>query len=273
MNKFLAASTNEFKAFIDEICAVPSSYLASGNLEPQFAAPNQIRSRLPALSREGLPSLPFLLDHAKLLAQLVHLWISHAPEHISDATDDEAVRAFHSLCVQLGRKSRDCLKAAEQAERPDEKSESTWQRLLTDQQKSISSSNAFEDQLARSHPDADITALPQTADAVVEVEYKASETSPVAIGEGDTTPSSSASAAWDRRIPFPHRTAEARALTNSTNSSSASIDMIDEARPRPLPSSRDGPSKNRLFDLMSSSTRRKGRAGERSHTDDDGNEV
>lgn len=273
MNKFLASSANEFKSFIDEICSVSSSQIASAKLEPQYAAPNQIRSRLPALSREGLPSLPFLLDHARLLAQLVDLWIAHAPENISDATTDEAVHAFHSTCVTLSRKSKDCLKAAEQAERPDEKSEPSWQKLLADQHKNASSSPLFEEQLIRSHPDTEITALPQTTDSVAEmVNHKHAEMSPV-FGEGDTTPSSSASVAWDRRIPFPHRTAEARAMTDSTNSSSDAIDVIEEPRPRPLPSSRDGSSKNRLFELMSSSSRRRGKAGDRAYMDDDGNEI
>ncbi|KIX00706.1 uncharacterized protein Z518_09771 [Rhinocladiella mackenziei CBS 650.93] len=272
MNSFLAASTHEFKGFIDEICAVSASQTASASLEPQFAAANQIRNRLPPLSREGLPSLPFLLDHAKLLAQLVDLWVAHAPENISEATDDEVIHAFHSLCVNLGRKSRECFKAAEQAERPDENSESTWERLLTDQQKNLSPSNPLEGQPMRSHADTEITALPQTADSMVDMDYKNAEISPI-IGEGDTTPSSSASAAWDRRIPFPHRATEARALTDSTNSSTASVDMIEEARSRALPSSRDGPSKNRLFDLMSSSSRKKAKAGDRNYMNDDGNEI
>lgn len=259
MNKFLAASSIEFRSFVDEICAVSSSQMTSANLEPQFAAPNQIRSRLPPLSREGLPCLPYLLDHAKLMAQLVDLWIDRAPEKVQ-MIEDESIRAFHALCVKLGQRSKDCLKAAEQAERPDEPAEPTWQRSLSDPQKA-GRNHQLEDQMMRMRMENEITALPQTADALVESEYKNAELVPVA-GEGDTTPSSSASVAWDRRIPFPHRGAEARALTNSTNSSTASLEVIDEVRPRALPSSRDGPSKNRLFDLMSSSSRRKGKGGD-----------
>ncbi|EXJ88852.1 hypothetical protein A1O3_01916 [Capronia epimyces CBS 606.96] len=270
MNKFLAASTNEFKSFIDEICAVSSIQVASASLEPQFAAPNQIRNRLPAVSREGLPSLPFLLDHTKLLAQLVDLWISRAPENISEVTNDEAVRAFHTLCAGLNQKTRECLKAAEQAERPDENSESTWQQLLTDQQRAIAP-NPFDAQPMTADADDEITALPQMARSMIDTEYTAAETSP-GVGEADSTPSSSASVAWDRRIPFPYRAADAR-LTDSTNSSTASIDMMEEGRSRPLPSSRDGTSKSRLFELMSSSSRRKGKPGDQHDVDDDANEV
>ena len=241
--------------------------MASVTLEPRFAAPNQIKNRLPPISREGLPSLPFLLDHTKLLAQLVDLWVSHAPENISEASDDSAVSVFHSLCLRLSKKSKECLKAAESAERPDERSEPAWERMLTDQQKDNSAGNIFEEHPMQPRMSTEITALPQTAEAIADNEYKHAEVSPIA-GEGDTTPSSSASIAWDRRIPFPHKAADARAMTNSTNSSTASVDMTDEPR-RALPGSRDGPSKNRLFELMSSSSRKKSKAGDRPYGDDD----
>lgn len=133
MNKFLAAATGEFKSFIDEICAVGASQGASANLEPQFAAPNQIKNRLPPLSREGLPSLPYLLDQPKLLAQLVELWVTHTPVSLEEASDDENVRTFHTLCLELHEKSKECLRAAEQAERPDENSERAWERVLSEQ--------------------------------------------------------------------------------------------------------------------------------------------
>ncbi|KAK4946342.1 GTPase activating factor [Elasticomyces elasticus] len=261
MNKFLAAATGEFKSFIDEICVVSGSQTTLAHLEPQFAAPNQIKSRLPPLSREGLPSLPFLLDQPKLLAQLVELWVTHAPVTPEEACDDENVRTFHALCIELHEKSKECLKAAEQAERPDENSENAWEQLLSDQQGNLSPNNIFEENLPRSQTEAEMTALPQTADAVREVHSKHTDMSP-AVGEENNTPSSSASIAWDRRIPYPYRPTEHTARTNSTNSSTASIDMTEEARSRPLPSSRDGPSKNRLFELMSSSSRKKGKTGE-----------
>ncbi|KIV96190.1 hypothetical protein PV10_00086 [Exophiala mesophila] len=268
MNKFLSTSSLDFKAFIDEICAVSSSQMVATQLEPQFAAPNQIRSRLPPLSREGLPSLPFLLDRAKLLAQLVDFWVSHAPENTSEIVTDEIMVAFHTTCAKLSQKSRACLRAAEQAERPADPADPTWQRGLGEQPRNMVNS-PFEDSLVRPSADNEITALPQTMDTLAEMAYKASEASPV-VGEGDTTPSSSASAAWDRKIPFPQRGPEARAMTNSTNSSTLSLDAAEDARARPLPSSRDGPSKNRLFDLMGSSGRRKGKGGERNHAEDDG---
>ena len=38
MNKFLIASQNQFRAFVDEICGVSSSQVASAKLEPQFVS-------------------------------------------------------------------------------------------------------------------------------------------------------------------------------------------------------------------------------------------
>jgi len=253
MNKFLAASTNQFRAFVDKICDVSSSQIASAKLEPQYAAPNQIRSRLPALSREGLPSLPFLLDRAKKLAELADLWVKFSPENISDASDDQTVRVFHELCASLSRRSKERLKAAEQAESPEERS---WQHLSTDQQRAISRSSPFEERPVRSYQESEMTALPQTTENVADY-YRSNELSPAAAGEGDTTPSSMASF----KIPYPHRAAEDWA-------NSSAEDVAEERRP--LPSSRDGPSKTRLF-LMSSSSRRKGK-GDR-HTDDDGHDI
>ncbi|KAG9780456.1 Rho GTPase activation protein, partial [Aureobasidium melanogenum] len=206
MNKFLASSTNEFKAFIDEICAVSSTPVVTASLEPQFAAPNQIRNRLPEVSKEGLPSLPFLLDNAKLLAQLVGLWMDHAPEDIREVTDDEAVLAFHALCVKLSQKSKECLKAAEQAERPDEKSESTWQQMLTDQQGAMTA-NPFGGQPMEPQVDHEITALPQTARPLTETELVAAETSPV-LAEPDIIMQSKPERLQDQRK---HKTSDREA--------------------------------------------------------------
>ncbi|KIW11015.1 hypothetical protein PV08_10314 [Exophiala spinifera] len=270
MNKFLVASAAECRNFIDDICAVNASQMASVTLEPQFAAPKQIRSRLPPLSREGLPSLPYLLDYPKLLAQLADLWVSHIPENINEASADDPIRVFHALCLELSAKSKECLKAAEQAERPSERSQPSWERLVYDQQKETSSSNMFGAPIVKPRTSAELTALPQTADTVTNFEYKHAETSPN-VGEGDTTPSSLASIAWDRRIPFPQRATDARAMTNSTNSSTASVDFSEENRTRVLPGSRDGSSKNRLFELMSSSSRKKAKASDRPH--DEAHEI
>ncbi|RMZ91266.1 hypothetical protein DV736_g1504, partial [Chaetothyriales sp. CBS 134916] len=251
MNKFLAASTNEFKAFIDNICAISSSQLDSMSLEPQYAAPGQIKGRLPLTSREGLPSLPYLLDHTKLLADLAALWVANTPDTLPDTADNFILHDFGSICFDLHNRSKKHLSSAEQAEKPDSKLELKWQQILSEQQHRT---NVFEDHFVTAANDPELTALPQPLDSAYP-EARAD----IDIGEV-TTPLSPASL-WDRRRPPLDREADThRVMTSSNNSSNGSLDLVEE-RPRALPASRDGPAKNRLFDLMSSTGRRKAKAG------------
>lgn len=257
MNKFLTTATPEFRKFIDDICAVNSAQASSANLEAQYVAPNQIKGRLPPAAREGLPSLPFLLDSTKLLAELVELWTKHAPRNLTELGVEQALGSFHGMAVGLSQKTRECLSSAEQAEKPDGKLESKWQQILKDQQKSR---NVFDEHFATpSSNDPDLTALPQRDVPYVE-HPKESE---------DIQPSSAT--ARDKKAPLAHRGNENKIMNNSTNSSTASFEVIEEKQ-RTHPPSRDGGGgKNRLFDLMSSSGRRKGR--DRNHGPDDGNEF
>ena len=262
MNKFLAVSAPEFKTFVEDICAISSSQLSSATLEPQYAAPTQIKGRLPAASREGLPSLPYLLDYTKLLADVVDLWATNVPRTLPESDAESPLAVFNSLCIALKARTKERLSSAELAEKPDGKLESKWQQILSEQQKRR---NVFDEQFVTSPNDPELTALPQPVDASYPEHHHEGH------GEDDTTPSSAASA-WDRRMPLSHRQGEGnRAMSTSTNSSNASLEVLEE-RNRILPGSRDGPAKNRLFDLMSSSGRRRGkdRGG---HTYDDGNEF
>ena len=264
MNKFLGTATPEFRDFVDEICSISTAQISTASIEPQYGAPNQIKGRLPPASREGLPSLPFLLDPTKLLADLVSLWSSHAPKTISDAGNDTAVYTFDALCRNLHQGSKDCLSSAEQAEKPDAKMELKWHQALREQQKA---KNVFDQQFpASTGADPDLTALPQPADPPYAERHHE-------IGESDTTPSSAASAGgWDRRVPFA-RTTDSRALTSSTNSSTASLEVLEEPR-RPHQGTREGKKNARLFDLIGSSGRRKGKGDrDRSHALDDGNDI
>ena len=260
MNKFLTNATPEFRDYVDEICSIGASQMSMASIEPQYGAPNQIKGRLPPASREGLPSLPFLLDKTKLLADLVELWVAHAPQNISEIGVEQAVQSFDIICRDLHQRSQDCLSLAEQAEKPDARMELKWHQALREQQKSR---NVFDQNfMAPANVDPDLTALPQPADTAYP------EPHVEMIGEGDTTPSSATSApGWDRRMPMPRSGDYHRALTSSTNSSTASLDL-EETRARPPPGSRDGKKNPRLW----SSGRRKGRA-ERVHGHDDGNEI
>jgi hypothetical protein len=263
MNRFLTSAAPEFRDFVNEICSISTSQVSTVTVEPQYGAPNQIKSRLPPPSREGLPSLPFLLDSTKLLADLVELWATHAPKTSFETGSEQAIRVFDTLCRDLYQRSQDCLSSAEPAEKPDAKMESKWQQALKEQQKTR---NVFDQQfMTPINAEPDLTALPQPVDAPY------SEQHPDTIGESDTTPSSAASGAgWDRRMPF-QRTGETRARTSSTNSSTASLE-IEENRQRPPLGSRDGKKNGRLFDLIGSSGRRRGK-GESAYAHDDGNDI
>lgn len=270
MNRFLTASTPEFRTFIEELCSISSSQSSTSLMEPQFAAPKQIRNRLPPASLEGLPSLPFLLDATKLLAELVDLWATHAPANIVETKVDEPIKRFHSICVNLHQKSTDCLSRAEQAERPNGTQELKWEQLLTEQQqKKTEHRNHLEEQFITTTSEGELTALPQTLDSIRDEDYNGTSHGPEL--EGDTTPSSSASAAWDKRIPYPQRTGDNKALTNSTNSSTVSLEILDESRSRQIPGSRDGTAKHRILDLMGSSARNKRKNESRTFEDSEAN--
>ena len=260
MNKFLSSATPEFRDFVDEISSISASQISMASMEPQYVAPNQMKGRLPQASREGLPSLPFLLDQTKLMADLVDLWVTRAPKNIAEIGVDNSVQSFDAICRGLYQRSQDCMSSAEQAEKPDAKMELKWHQALKEQQRTR---NVFDQQFtAPPNIDADLTALPQPVDTSY------SEPRTEGASEENTTPQSAVSGTgWDRRVPYPNRT-----LTSSANSSTASLEAVEDTRVRHTPGSRDGKKNARLFDLMGSSGRRKGR-GDRVQTHDEGNDI
>ncbi len=98
MNAFLTSSRESFKHFIDEICYVPppvtgSSFSGGAASSPtyppgvvsaethlSYTTPMTIMHRLPPTSREGFPSLPYLIDQARAFAELVQLWVDATTE-------------------------------------------------------------------------------------------------------------------------------------------------------------------------------------------------
>ena len=258
MNKFIFSATPEFKAFIEEVCAIDASEdLATPGMEPQYTAAFQVRSRLPCMSQEGLPTLPYLLDSPRLLAELVELWIEHAPTQLSPSNANETLRTFHDICLDLHQKSTECLGTAEQAARPNKDLERQWEQLLHEQQKNPATGNVFEEQFVTSPIDeSELTALPQTRYPIPSGEQTPTEL------EGETSPPSTAAAPVEYRRPLVNnRNNKSRALTSSTNSSTHSLhlDVTAGDRSRTLPGSRDGAPK-RLLDLVTSSSKdRKGR--------------
>jgi hypothetical protein len=125
MNSFISTHRNEFRAFLDTVCAVSSTSIPV-NIPPSYSTPLAILSRLPPTSREGFPSLPYLIDHAKSFATLVNLWL----EHCSNVEVEGELGKFHQLCLSLRRRTEECLVRAERAERPKSGNSFVWEEVI-----------------------------------------------------------------------------------------------------------------------------------------------
>lgn len=121
MNKYLVVHRQEFREFIDSICSVSSEQQHTHSQQtssPSYATPITILSRLPPTHREGIPSLPYLIDEARNYASLVNLWLDCAPDmkEIQKAGGD--VLRFHEMCIRLRQRTKECVAKAEQQARP-----------------------------------------------------------------------------------------------------------------------------------------------------------
>ena len=134
MNVFLTTHRQQFKTFVDDICDI-SSDRASSSIPPSYATPITILGRLPGTSREGFPSLPYLIDQARECMSLVDLWLDTVHE-IEDSNEwSKELQRFDKLCEEAREKARQCLTRAEQAERPSGSLEPKWEELVEQMQK------------------------------------------------------------------------------------------------------------------------------------------
>ncbi|KAK7634957.1 hypothetical protein IWX47DRAFT_783214 [Phyllosticta citricarpa] len=131
MNAFLNNHRQEFKDFIDNVCAISPNTSLQTPIPPSYSTPLAILQRLPPTSREGFPSLPYLIDHARNFAELVQLWLDHAGDLAENlAQEDGDLGKFHNICVTLNARTRDCLERAERAERPSSNLSVKWEELV-----------------------------------------------------------------------------------------------------------------------------------------------
>lgn len=128
MNQFLTTHRHEFKDFVDDICGI-SPDRAGSAIPPSYATPITILGRLPGKSREGFPSLPYLIDQAKECAALVTLWLDARDDVDPDAPMSEDLKLFDALCEQSREKTKHCLHLAEQAQRRSGIADSRWEEL------------------------------------------------------------------------------------------------------------------------------------------------
>lgn len=269
MNKLLHASRPEFKAFVDQICSIPSER-PSQAVSASYATPIQILARLPPTSREGFPSLPFLIDSAKSFASLISLWLQKCPVELEPRLEkDAALRRFHQLCAEIQQQTKDCLSSAEPAERPGGDLEPEWERLLEERERS----NTFYEEPGSPSisPTAGAEATLSYADPATKRHsngFFMSPLSPPALPPSNSEwppgrPRSSTSFR-DQSRPniFRNRPQEAKAsAASSKNSSTLSFDAPETPRTRSNTASKDSSSKNRFKDFVSGSARRKIREG------------
>lgn len=127
MNRFLAGHRQAVKAFIDEVCSI-SGERNNFALPASYSTPITILARLPPTSREGFPSLPYLIDHARNFAALVKLWLDSTSSRMLPSSFDGDLSEFHRLCLNLQKRANECLLKAENTASPDQTAQ--WDELV-----------------------------------------------------------------------------------------------------------------------------------------------
>lgn len=129
MNKFLASHRQEVKEFIGEICSIPAER-GTFAVPASYSTPITILGRLPPTSREGFPSLPYLIDHARNFASLVKLWLDSTKNITSNNLEGELFE-FHEHCVSLQRRTDECVLKAEQSDKSSDNHSLRWDDVVS----------------------------------------------------------------------------------------------------------------------------------------------
>ncbi|KAK6337568.1 hypothetical protein TWF730_002964 [Orbilia blumenaviensis] len=152
MNEFLVEHNGEFKRYIDSVSASPPEIL-SFQVPPSYATPITIQARLQQGSKEGFPSLPFLIDQPRAIGRLVQMWLKWhelqetrggSLNHPKVAGNEDVLR-FHELCLHLKERMATCVERAENAERPSSSLSGRWEAVAESVTSSASSTGAVWD--------------------------------------------------------------------------------------------------------------------------------
>ena len=130
MNAFIASHRDEFKDYLDQICAISTDQSASRVPPASYTAPIQIFSRLPRTSKEGFASLPYLVDQPRELAILVNSWVETTDGHRPTEQDGDELVAFDRMCYALRDRTRDTVNNAMRAVRPNSATESILEETI-----------------------------------------------------------------------------------------------------------------------------------------------
>ncbi|KAJ5990101.1 hypothetical protein N7499_010627 [Penicillium canescens] len=267
MNKFLVGHRSDFKEFVDSICAIPADRPAP-IVTPSYTTPIQILGRLPPTSREGFPSLPFLIDHARCFANLIRVWLDVAPARLNDLGElDVNLAKFHKTALDLRARTEECLSRAEQAERPSGSLEIKWEELVDSMERPVTFYDERSSQPSTPAADPMMSgSAPAPSSHRNSIGYFASRpaiprrSTDYAPDADEDTPPSSSSATWDQsRIPFAiPRWSDARDSTGSSkNSSTYSLEYSETSKARRASVTKESSSKYRFFDFVPAPSRRK----------------
>lgn len=109
MDKFIGEHKQQLRAFIDTVCTIGPRQETTP-LSPSYSTPLALYTRLPPTSREGFPSLPYLIDHTHAFAVLVNLWLDNFPlAKATPETLEPDLLQFHQFCLALRKQSQNCL--------------------------------------------------------------------------------------------------------------------------------------------------------------------
>lgn len=112
MNKFLTTQRPVFRDYIDQVCGIPAESAVNA-VPASYSTPVTILGRLDPTAREGFPSLPYLIDHARSFASLVKLWVDSCPSNIKKGQVDGELLLFNDLCNGLQKRADACLAKVE----------------------------------------------------------------------------------------------------------------------------------------------------------------
>lgn len=160
MNRFLASHKQGVKDFIDDICSI-SAERTNFAVPASYSTPITILGRLPSTSREGFPSLPYLIDHARNFAMLIKLWLD-STQYLAPHNLDGDLIEFHELCVALQRRTNECLSKAEQADKSGAQPFFQWDDIVTGLSQATLQPLPLRNSQAMSISDTDVTVTSQS---------------------------------------------------------------------------------------------------------------
>lgn len=239
MNQFLNSHRHEFKIFVDTICGI-SPDRATSAIPPSYATPITILGRLPGTSREGFPSLPYLIDQARECAGLVKLWLEARYDVENTTSMSDELSRFDTLCEQLQNKTKNSLNLAERSERPSGVVEPKWEELVQQMGRrarvrdangrnaptspttgqgfhtSNSSTPSLDDSHLQENPQQESRSTIATAG---QNDGLGAEEDEESSGDETDTPLVSSSAVWDPGVPGDEETMSTRAVKDDDEDS------------------------------------------------------